>query len=757
MKRLLVALSLCALGLSGGAALAAGPPAAGSPVASATATPLAAPVVALPRLEGHGAPVLPAPPRYTTAPAPYVPLTDTIFAPNTRANIDSTTYAQQEPSIAVNPTNPLNIVASAKDERRASSPGTATKEVWEYASFDGGQTWTNVHAPITGTHAIRQSDPVNIFRDDGVAYACYLGYNDTGGYSDTGIFVSRSTDGGLTWRDPVVAVGEAGGYSTDKQWFAVDNNPASPYYHRMYLTWTEFGACNGCIHLVTSDDGGLTWSDRARQISTNSGNQQFSMPTVLWNGNLFVSWANGSSIVYRISTDGGATFGPETTAAIMNNNLGMPGRAWRINPIPAAAADRATPAHIVIVWNDGRNNAANGVDIYAVRSADGGATWAPPARLNDDPPNIVKQQAEPWVTTSPNGTFHAIWYDERDDNTANIVFNIYYTRSDDGGATWSPDIRASDGTTDLNIGIPQGPGWNQAAGDYINVVATDSEVYGAWTDTRSGTNEDIYTFRGHLVVTTPTPTPTVTATPGPVTPTPTPTVTATPGPVTPSPTPSATATPCSIRFTDVSTEYYAEAVYYLACRGIVSGYSNGDGTLSYRPNNNTTRAQMVKIVVGAFAVPAHTPATPTFADVPPAHPFYTYIESAAAAGIISGYTCGGPGEPCIGGKPYFRPSADVTRGQLTKLVTIAAGWAVRNPPAATFADVPPGAPFYAFVETAVCHGVISGYTCGSPGEPCSGGALYFRPGNPATRGQLAKIVHLSMTSGATSCATGPDQ
>ena len=98
----------------------------------------------------------------------------------------------------------------------------------------------------------------------------------------------------------------------------------------------------------------------------------------------------------------------------------------------------------------------------------------------------------------------------------------------------------------------------------------------------------------------------------------------------------------------------------------------------------------------------------------------------------------------------------MTRGQLTKLVTIAARWAVRNTPAATFADVAPGSPFYAFVETAACHGVISGYTCGSPGEPCSGGALYFRPGNPATRGQLAKIVYLSMISGA-SCATGPDQ
>src|SRR5205823_9772269 len=69
------------------------------------------------KLEGRGAEVKPAAPRYTTAPSPFEPLANPIFSPNVRANTDATTYAQQEPSIAVNPTNPLNVVASAKDER----------------------------------------------------------------------------------------------------------------------------------------------------------------------------------------------------------------------------------------------------------------------------------------------------------------------------------------------------------------------------------------------------------------------------------------------------------------------------------------------------------------------------------------------------------------------------------------------------------------------------------------------------------------
>jgi S-layer family protein len=152
---------------------------------------------------------------------------------------------------------------------------------------------------------------------------------------------------------------------------------------------------------------------------------------------------------------------------------------------------------------------------------------------------------------------------------------------------------------------------------------------------------------------------------------------------------------------------------------------------------------MVKIVVNSFSVPLVTPATPTFQDVPPAHPFYRAIEAAAAAGIVSGYTCGAAGEPCPGA--YFRPNNDVTRGQLSKIIVNTAGWATINPPVAHFRDVPVGSVFYPFVETAVCRGLVSGYDCGP-------GCYEFRPVNNATRGQIAKITYNAITSGQ-ACAT----
>ena len=214
--------------------------------------------------------------------------------------------------------------------------------------------------------------------------------------------------------------------------------------------------------------------------------------------------------------------------------------------------------------------------------------------------------------------------------------------------------------------------------------------------------------------------------------------------------------PTPIAFSDVhSSDYFYQAVQYLAAHAIISGYADG----TFRPYANTTRAQMVKIVILGFGRPIVTPAPGayTFADVPPGAPFFDVIETAASGQIVSGYGCGGPGEPCDAqNRPYFRPNADVTRGQLSKIDVIAAGWGLRPPPPpGTFADVVPGSAFYDYVETAACQGVISGYACGGPGEPCnSANRPYFRPGHPAIRGQIAKIVYLSLTATGGCAAPG---
>jgi len=89
----------------------------------------------------------------------------------------------------------------------------------------------------------------------------------------------------------------------------------------------------------------------------------------------------------------------------------------------------------------------------------------------------------------------------------------------------------------------------------------------------------------------------------------------------------------------------------------------------------------------------------------------------------------------------------VTRLQLAKITTTASGWPLAQPAAPTFADIPAYYPLADYVETAFCHGVISGYACGGPGEACDAqDRPLFRPGGNATRGQAAKMIYNAITS-----------
>jgi hypothetical protein len=281
------------------------------------------------------------------------------------------------------------------------------------------------------------------------------------------------------------------------------------------------------------------------------------------------------------------------------------------------------------------------------------------------------------------------------------------------------------------------------------LVAIDANQWAVGTMSSGGAT---HTLAEHPVIipceptTTPTNTPinTATATTIPsATGTPASTTTGTPGQ------PSATPTVCDLQFEDVpSGNTFYPFVRCLACRGIINGYPCGGvgepcdpaNNPYFRPNNNVTRGQIAKIVSNSagFVEPV---SGQTFEDVLPGSTFYDFIERLASRQIMSGYACGGVGEPCgPENRPYFRPNSNASRGQLAKIVSNAAGF--QEPVSGqTFEDVAPGNTFYDFIERLVSRSVMSGYPCGSIGEPCGPeNRPYFRPGNLVTRGQTSKIV-----------------
>jgi hypothetical protein len=274
-----------------------------------------------------------------------------------------------------------------------------------------------------------------------------------------------------------------------------------------------------------------------------------------------------------------------------------------------------------------------------------------------------------------------------------------------------------------NIGGPYGFGYSSTQG-IENAAGTDGiEV---------GFNHTGMVGNGMAIRYMPGPAPSVT----PCVPVQSPTVpvpTSTPGGATPTP------TACTLSFDDVPPEHtFYNEIRCLACRGVLGGYADG----TFRPGNDITRGQISKVVSNAagFTEPV---SGQTFEDVPPSNTFYEWIERLTGRGVMSGYVCGGAGEPCVppGNRPYFRPGASATRGQLSKIVANAAN--ITDPVTGqVYEDVPPTHTFYVEIMRLTQRGVMSGYVCGGPGEPCvpPDNRPYFRPFANVTRGQASKIV-----------------
>jgi hypothetical protein len=329
---------------------------------------------------------------------------------------------------------------------------------------------------------------------------------------------------------------------------------------------------------------------------------------------------------------------------------------------------------------------------------------------------------------------------------------------------WAVGSESSDGSTYGNVVMHwDGSAWNTVT--VTNPGTANNDLFGMtrlsandmWAvgdfDSGSGVRTQTQHYSGpcasptatltSVASLTATPSATATATsPSTATVAISPTATSTSIPVSPTETagpPTATPTSCTLQFPDVppgSTFY--PYVHCMACLGIINGYPDG----TFKPNNQVTRGQLSKIVSNSAGF-SDNQTTRMFQDVPAGSTFFQFIGRLASRGYISGYLCGGSGEPCVppANLPYFHPNNNATRGQISKIDANAAGFG-DTPHGQQFQDMPAGTTYYTYTYRLVSRGVMSGYQCGGAGEPCIPPAdlPYFRPNNNATRGQTSKIV-----------------
>ena len=371
-------------------------------------------------------------------------------------------------------------------------------------STDGGASWDDGGAmpPGPGNNTCR-GDPSVVWRAaDGYFYYASL---DSGGPSNpNGIGLWRSTDdcASFQWYQTI----QRSGGNEDKELLAIDNNPASPYYGRIYLAWLRLDTT---LHYSAySDDGGLNWSTPV-VISDPAERPGGAFPVVAPNGDIYVGWAGWHDFPFGLvdqdivrSADGGDTFVAVTppaenttpprdpTAEAYCNFIAIRGFLRYLPSLQIAITPGASGnpddycLHVIYPYDPDGYGVGDSANVYYRRSCDYGQTWSPEVLLNDD--GGLTDQFYPSLAANENGVVVVSWYDRRNDPENNYYFERWGTVSYDNGATWEPNSQIGDVATPAYIDTLT----FCDHGDYDLMAADEDYAYIVWVDDR------VY-FNGH--------------------------------------------------------------------------------------------------------------------------------------------------------------------------------------------------------------------------------------------------------------------
>jgi hypothetical protein len=404
---------------------------------------------------GSSSPPPPPPPPQPPPSLPHVLLSaSSPFAANCDPVVATGTLymnAEVEPTAAVNPVSPTNLIAAWQQDRWSDggSHGLVTA-----ASFDAGHSWTRSVPTVShcsggstanGADYERASDPWLAFGVDGTAYLLSLSF--TGATLATGsssaMLVLRSSDGGQQWSAPQALISDGGGIFNDKG--AIGADALDPRY--AYATWDRLlGDGSGPTYFARTTDGGASWEPARPIHDPGVGNQTLgNIPLSLPDGTLLVVFTEfdnvpgGTAALLRAmrSADRGVSWSAPVTIAIEHSagtrdpNTGTVVRDGA--GLPSIAADASGTAYVAWQSSDFSGGARDAIAL--ARSTDGGASWSMPVRASGD---LAAAAFTPNLRVRGDGLIGVGYYDLRYNQPSTGVFQAdYWLATSLDGASWT--------------------------------------------------------------------------------------------------------------------------------------------------------------------------------------------------------------------------------------------------------------------------------------------------------------------------------
>ncbi|HET8607449.1 MAG TPA: sialidase family protein [Gaiellaceae bacterium] len=423
-----------------------------------------------------------------------------------------------ETSIAVNPTNPDNMIGGANDYQLALNPAGQTSETIlsrAHVTFDGGKSWANY--PVFSTSTWQATgDPALAFDAAGNAYYGTLGFRFVGSSAtNPDVLVSTSPDGGKTWDTHVIAAGSGNegsvGDLLDKEYVAAWGNGNAIVTYGDFRLGQRGSFVSAQIYASVTHDAGVTWS--TPQVISGSLDEAFvAVPAVAADGSIYVAFLNTTDLntgrddyeVVRVDpATGTALTAPTKVATVIDGATDYPiafgrqtyqdsvFRSWAAGNI---TADPTNAQHLAVVWSDMRNSqlpapsdpysAKTNSDVIVSESFDGGAHWTAPTAVA-----LRGDQFMPWGAFDAGGVLRIGTFDRSYDRKNHKYGYTLLTESSKGFAAQQVTTTLSDPTTGdrwfartVNAKFPNATAF---LGDYSNIAAAPGGgVVAYWTDMR---------------------------------------------------------------------------------------------------------------------------------------------------------------------------------------------------------------------------------------------------------------------------------